>query len=67
MKAIGALIVADLALAREAAFRNVLIMASHREQAVENYLAVAFILGADKIQYGQLIKDLESSYLTGSN
>jgi hypothetical protein len=67
MKAIGALIVADLALAHEAAIGNVLITASHREQAVENYLAVAFILGADKNRYRQLIKDLENSYLTGSN
>ena len=36
-----------------------------RKESQARYLAVAFILDADKIRYGKLIEDLESAYLQG--
>ena len=42
------------------------IKSLHKE-AQEKYLAVAFVLGADRARYGRLIEDLENSYLQGQN
>jgi hypothetical protein len=38
-----------------------------RLEARERYLAVAFIMGADKRRYSGLIRDIENNYLTGDN
>ena len=36
-----------------------------RKESQAQYLAVAFVLDADKIRYGKLIEDLENAYLQG--
>ena len=38
-----------------------------RQDAQQLYLATAFILGADRNKYGQLIENLENDYLQGQN
>jgi hypothetical protein len=37
------------------------------KDAQERYLAVAFILGADRGRFGRLVEDLENAYLQGQN
>jgi hypothetical protein len=37
------------------------------KEAQGRYLAVAFVLGADRLRYGRLIENLENDYLQGQN
>ena len=39
----------------------------HRAEARELYLAVSFLLGADRARYGKLIEDLENNFLQGQH
>ena len=41
--------------------------AEFKKEVQERYLAVAFLLGADRARYGRLIEGLENSYLQGQN
>jgi hypothetical protein len=36
-------------------------------RAKERYLAVAFVLGSDRVRYGRLIEDLENSFIQGND
>jgi hypothetical protein len=38
-----------------------------QNESHERYLAVAFILGADKLRYGRLLESLENNFLQGQN
>lgn len=38
-----------------------------KSEAQDRYLAVAFILGSDRLRYGKLIENLENDYLQGRN
>jgi phosphoribosylanthranilate isomerase len=40
-------------------------IADVKKEAQEQYLAVAFLLNADHVQYRRLIEDLEIDYLQG--
>ena len=40
---------------------------AHLVQARNEYLAMAFLLGADRARYGKMIEDMENSYLHGNN
>ena len=40
---------------------------AHRIEARELYLAVSFLLGADRARYGKLIEDLENNFLQGQH
>jgi Zinc knuckle len=37
------------------------------KKAKERYLAVAFVLGSDRVRYGKLIEDLENSFIQGDD
>jgi Reverse transcriptase (RNA-dependent DNA polymerase)/Zinc knuckle len=37
------------------------------KETLERYLAMSFILGADKLRYGRLIENLENDYLQGTD
>jgi hypothetical protein len=38
-----------------------------KQCALQQYLATAFILSADHVQYGKLIEDLQNTFLQGNN
>jgi hypothetical protein len=43
------------------------LLAVATRKAKERYLAVAFILGSDRVRYGKLIEDMENSYIKGDD
>jgi Reverse transcriptase (RNA-dependent DNA polymerase)/Zinc knuckle len=68
LKHVGAVIGPDTSIAQELAGGGTkTVSATHNKEATERYLAVAFLLGADRIRYGKLIEDMENSYLQGQN
>jgi hypothetical protein len=38
-----------------------------RDGAIEEYLAIAFLMGADRNRYGKLIEDLENAFTQGQD
>ena len=46
---------------------NKLLTAAEKAVTKDNYLAIAFILGADRNRYGKLVEDLENAFLQGRN
>lgn len=68
---VGAVIGPDTSIVHQIAGPTVVaadaITDAHRLEARNKYLAVAFLLGADRIRYGKLIEDMENSYLQGTD
>ena len=63
---IGANIVNDTGILEQLA-QGAAITDVHKNEAREQYLAAAFIMGADRSRFGKLIKDLENSHLLGDD
>ena len=63
---IGANIVNDTGILEQLA-QGAAITDAHKNEAREQYLAAAFIMGADRSRFGKLIKDLENSHLLGDD
>jgi Zinc knuckle len=66
LKHVGAVIGPDTSIVNFIADGNT-VNSFHRASATTEYLAVAFMLGADRTRYGKLIEDLENSYLQGQS
>lgn len=66
LEAVGAVIGPDTSVANALAGGGANVTQRHLDAAGDRALAVAFLLGADKVRYGRLIEDLENSHLQGS-
>lgn len=63
----GAVVGPDPSIAQAIAGDGVQVQQAHQDEAMQWYLAVAFLLRADRVCFGKLIEDLENNYLHGQD
>jgi hypothetical protein len=65
IKLVEAKIAPDDGITKELTGPGNAVTAAHWVEETERYFAVPFLLGSDRVRYGKLIEDLESSHLQG--